>query len=99
MESAGTRIFHEAGARVATNVLVRDLDLLVPKCGRREALGDCGQSIERRRVTPSQRCRERRCASPGCQAPQSAHMSRVGGTTCASSVGRLGWRSRSALVW
>ena len=33
----GARIFREAGARVATNVLVRDLDLLVPNVhdGRR----------------------------------------------------------------
>ena len=37
MESVGARIFREAGARVATNVLVRDLDLLVPNVydGRR----------------------------------------------------------------
>ena len=37
MESVGAQIFREAGARVATNVLVRDLDLLVPNVhdGRR----------------------------------------------------------------
>ena len=37
MESVGARIFREAGAQVATNVLVRDLDLLVPNVhdGRR----------------------------------------------------------------
>ena len=43
--------------------------------------GGChsGQSIERRRVTPRpKRCRERRCGSPGSQAPQRAHISRVG---------------------
>ena len=58
-----------------------------------------GQSIETRRVTPSQNCRERRCGSPGCQAPQGAHIPRVGGATSASSVGRLGWRSWWAVVW
>ena len=37
VESVGSRIFREAGARVATNVLLRDLDLLLPNVhdGRR----------------------------------------------------------------
>ena len=109
VESVGARIFREGGARVATNVLVRDLDLLVPNVhdGRRleivaEGLPLFGgvqlvvdttlvSPIERRRVTPSQRCCERRCRSPGCQAPQGAHIPRVGGAACASSVGCLGW--------
>ena len=76
----GARFFREVGARVATNVFVRDLDLLVPNvhdgrclevvaevkaCHCSLVVDHSGQSIERRRVTPSQRCPQRRCGSPG----------------------------------
>ena len=115
MESVGARIFREAGARVATNnVLVRDLDLLVPNVhdGRRleivaEGLPLFGGvqmvvdttlvSLLRRRVTPSQRCRERRLSRlPG--AVRSAHVLSWWGC-----VRELGWSSGLeklvGLVW
>ena len=113
VESVGARIFREAGARVATNVLVRDL---VPNVhdGRawRLWLKACHCSMGsswwwiplwsvhlRGDGSPRPNAAVRQCRSPGCQAPQGAHIPRVGGAACASSVGCLGWRSWWAVVW
>ena len=110
VESAAARICREFGARVTTNIFVRDLDLGAPiadarrlgvvaddlplQGGQQFAINTTLFDVEVQRRTETTDGRLRRGCAGGCEASEGEDLSRVGGPTQPCNVGGPCWRGR-----
>ena len=100
LESAVARVCREAGGRVATNLLVRDMDLGVPNAHDNRRLEVVADGLPlfggvQRWPTTTRGIQQRRCGSHTCSEEEGDHLPRTCATGQSRKVGGFGlggWR-------